>query len=224
MKNRMKLIGIVALLTAFLSAGCGNASSVDNETDVFVPVTNITGVIKFVTVGKVSLSGTVVPNNATNKNIRWYVVDGEDTEATISGNILTTKAEGTVVVMAAIFDGIAEGVRYTKNFTIFVDPFVPVKKINPRFSGQKVNDYQYQYKVGEIYLDGTVDPNNASYTDIVWTVKDAGTTLGRIKYGDDVLTTRAEGTVLITATIINGKADGIDYTEDFSIDIYDDIP
>jgi len=208
----MRLIGIVALLTAFLSAGCEDTLPVDNETDVFVPVTNIVGVKNSVIVGTVSLSATVVPDNATNKRIRWNVVDDDDyTEATINGNILNTKAEGTIVVSATILDGIAEGVKFTKNFTIFVDPFVPVTSITATFPSSS--------KVGELYLYGIVRPYDASYTDILWTVKDEGTTLARIKYGDEILTTRAEGTVWVTATIINGTADGKDYTQDFRIDI-----
>jgi len=225
MKSRMRLIGIVALLTAFLSAGCKNTLPVDNEedeTDVFVPVTKITGVKTTIIVGTFSLSGTVVPDNATNKTIIWNVVDGEDTDATINENILKTKVYGTLKVKATIVNGKAVGEDYTQNFTIFVDPFVPVTSIDLVCSGpSKVDD---SYIVGDLYLDGNVNPDDASYTDIGWTVKDAGTTYARIKLGDDTLTTKAKGTVIITATIINGTADGIDYTEDFSIDIYDDVP
>jgi len=233
MKNRMKLIGIVALLTAFfafLSMGCENALPEDNkgdEADDFVPVTDITGVNKFIIVGTVSLSGTVVPDNATNKTIKWYVVDGDETVATIKPpNILNTKVYGELVVRAKIFDGIAEGKNYSKDFTIIVDPFVPVKEIKQNFTGPSKTD-DNSYTVGELYLDGIVSPSNASYTDIVWTVKDAGTTFARIKYGDDTLTTKAKGKVVITATIKNGKADLIDYTQDFDliiIDINDEDP
>ena len=214
MKSRIRLIGIIGLLTAFLSAGCQNTLPVDNKGDggdVFVPVTNIIGVQTSVLVGTVSLSATVVPDNATNKKIRWSVVDDDDTDATISGNILSTKVEGTIVIRATVFDGIAEGVKFTKNFTIFIDPFVPVTSITPTFPSSS--------KVGELYLNAIVRPYDASYTDILWTVKDAGTTLGRIKRGDDTLTTSAEGTIVITATIVNGLADGKDFADDFSIEI-----
>jgi len=224
MKARMKLIGIVALLTAFfafLLMGCGNAPPEDNETDVFVPVTNITGVKTNIIVGTVYLGGTVVPDNATNKTIIWDVLEGDDTGATIQPpDILKTKVYGDLVVMATVYDGKAEGKDYTKEFHINVDPFVPVTNIESKFSGpSKVKDETDKYIVGELYLDGNVIPADASYTDIEWTVKKAGTTYARIPYGDDTLTTKAAGTVVITATIINGKADLKNYTQDFKLEI-----
>jgi len=207
---------IVSLLTAFLLAGCENGAtgnvgaSEPVKTDVFVPVTNITGVKTTVVVGTVSLSGTVVPSNATNKTIRWFLLSDEDTEATIDGNKLTTKAKGTVVVRAIIYDGIADGVRYIKNFTITVDPFVPVTSITSSFSSSS--------KVGELYLDGTVKPADATYTDILWSIKDRGTTNAIIR-GGDTITTYDAGTLWVTATVTNGTAEGKDYTQDFKIDI-----
>jgi len=114
--------------------------------------------------------------------------------------------------MATVENGIAVGKNYTKTFYLTVDPFVPVSNI--------VYDGPLNDDVGDIYLDATVYPDNASYTDIVWSIKSAGTTKATIK--GDVLTTKAKGTVVVRATIINGAVDGKDYTEDFSIFVKDD--
>jgi len=66
-------------------------------------------------------------------------------------------------------------------------------------------------------LTGTVVPNNATYKTIIWSVKDAGTTCASIT-GSKLYTTDT-GTVIITATIKNGKGTGKDFTQDFSINV-----
>ena len=85
---------------------------------VFVPVTGITGVPAAAVIGTpLALTGTVEPSNATNRNIVWEVRSGP---ATVSGNVLTATAEGTVELTASIADGSAQGTAFTKNFTITV--------------------------------------------------------------------------------------------------------
>jgi hypothetical protein len=219
MKNMKKLMGIIALvaLTWFFVSGCkiivpGNNGPGDID-DNFIPVTNITGVNTSVVVGTVSLSGKVVPSDATNQTIIWSLQPGGDTEGTISGNSLTTKEEGFIKVRATIKDGIAKGEDFIKDYYISIDPFVAVSHIV--YDGPTVDE------VGEIYLDATVYPDDASYTDIIWFVKNAGRTKATIN--GDVLTTKAEGTVIVRATIINGTAEGKNYSQDFSILVKDDI-
>jgi hypothetical protein len=218
MKSMMKLVGVIALaaLIGFSMASCESQVPENNDTDDdFVPVTNITGVNTDVTVGTVSLSGRVVPSNATNKTIRWSLQSEGDTEGTtISGNNLTTIMEGYVIVRATVVNGKAEGENYTKNFNISINPFVAVTSITRRFPDTG--------KVGEeLILDGDANPYNASYTDIQWSISinDAGATRPTLK--GDVLTTRATGPILVTATIKNGLAEGTPYTQEFNIGIID---
>jgi hypothetical protein len=64
-------------------------------------------------------------------------------------------------------------------------------------------------------LTGTVRPVFASNIDIIWFVKDTGTT-GTVIRGN-ILYANADGTVVITAIISNGRAAGKDYTQDFRI-------
>jgi len=214
----MKLVRIIALmaLTGLLMTGCKIKLPGDNgpgDNDDFVPVTNIVGVKTSVVVGTVSLGGKVVPSDATNQTIMWSILPNEDDiKGTISGDILTTTKEGDITVRATVENGIAKGKDFIKDIGISVDPFVPVLYIY--YSGP-AND-----EVGEIYLDADVYPEDASYTDIVWVVKDAGRTKATIN--GDVLTTKAEGKVIIRAIIINGAGDGKNYTQDFSIFVSDD--
>jgi len=88
----------------------------------FVSVTNITNVPATATVTlPLTLTGTVVPNNATNQTIVWSVWNQGGSGATISGgNILNTTASGTAIIRATINNGSAAGTNYTQDFNIVV--------------------------------------------------------------------------------------------------------
>jgi len=66
-------------------------------------------------------------------------------------------------------------------------------------------------------LTGIVTPQNATNQTIVWSLVSAGETGASIS--DGILTTEAAGTAIVRATIINGKAIGTDYTQDFEIKV-----
>jgi hypothetical protein len=84
----------------------------------FVAVTGITGVPTSAAVGSLTLAGTVVPANATNKTIAWIVKSAGSTGATISGSTLTTTSTGTVTVTATIANGKTASTAYTQDFDI----------------------------------------------------------------------------------------------------------
>ena len=65
-----------------------------------------------------TLSGTVVPADATRRNIVWSIVDAEMTGVTLSGNTLTATETGTVTVSAGITGGYASGKDFEKEFEI----------------------------------------------------------------------------------------------------------
>jgi len=87
-----------------------------------IPVTSISNVPSsaFVDIS-LPLSGTVIPNNATNQTISWSIMNPGLTGASISGNNFIATAEGAAVVTATISDGIAVGAPYTEDFTIIVN-------------------------------------------------------------------------------------------------------
>jgi hypothetical protein len=66
-----------------------------------------------------------------------------------------------------------------------------------------------------VTLAGTVNPSNASYQTIIWSVFNAGGTGANI--AGNVLNTTSAGTVTVQATIINGTALGISYAQYFQI-------
>ena len=91
------------------------------------PVTNITGVPTTTIVGvPLTLTGTVVPDDATNQTIVWSVNLPDTTGAIIveTDNYLSlhTTAAGMVTLTATIMDGIAAGENYTKDFSIIIEP------------------------------------------------------------------------------------------------------
>ena len=65
-------------------------------------------------------------------------------------------------------------------------------------------------------LSGTVTPANATNKTIVWSVFTAGST-GATITGGNILNTTAAGTVTVRATIVNGTAQGTNFTQDFQI-------
>jgi hypothetical protein len=91
------------------------------EKIVFVPVTGITGVILTAEVGKdLTLTGSVSPENATNRTILWKIQNPGETGATLTGNVFRANKKGTAVITATVTDGKGSGVDYTGNFSIEV--------------------------------------------------------------------------------------------------------
>ena len=64
-------------------------------------------------------------------------------------------------------------------------------------------------------LTGAVLPASATNKEIIWTVENAGTT--RATISGSILSAAASGMVTVRATIANGTAEGIDYTQTFLI-------
>ncbi|MCL2767050.1 MAG: T9SS type A sorting domain-containing protein, partial [Peptococcaceae bacterium] len=89
----------------------------------FIPVTNITGVPTTATAGTpLTLTGTVVPSNATYQTIVWSLVNAGTTGATVTGTTFNATAAGTAIVRATIENGTAMGTPYTQDFSITVSP------------------------------------------------------------------------------------------------------
>ncbi|MCL2763567.1 MAG: hypothetical protein FWD36_10290 [Treponema sp.] len=128
MKNKNKWLGIIAIATiiAVLLVGCNDTNDTKNNGETpstFKAVTNITGIpsLKQTDVN-LTLTGTVVPNDATNKTIVWSIADDDNgsAEPSLAGNVLTTGTEGTVKLLATIANGLTETTPYTQPFTITV--------------------------------------------------------------------------------------------------------
>jgi hypothetical protein len=108
--NRLFVLEMLAVLLTlgFVLVGCDNGTN----GDTFVAVTDITGVPTVAIMSTpLSLSGIVVPSNATNRTIVW---NGNG----VSNGQLTATSATNYTVTATITNGASESTPYTRNFTI----------------------------------------------------------------------------------------------------------
>jgi len=210
MKNAVKILSI-AFMSVLILTGCFGFDERPGLEDIeIIPVESITGIptgsLPFIAL---TLSGTVMPEDATNKKIEWLIADN-GASAALEGNKLTANSEGMVTVKAVIKDGIGENIDYTQNFDIQFSLISPIPVI-------EIKGIPTSITRGTYTLSGKVIPSNALNTTILWSVKDAGSTGASIYC--NVLTTTAPGTAVIAATIENGLLENGDYTQDFTISI-----
>ena len=212
----LSLAAISVILPATVSEGSvtgtafGGTAALADNTDRFVPVTLIDVVSNSVIAGTdLNLSGKVYPSDATNKEITWSVRDPGVTGAVISGDVLSAPSAGKASITATIENGLGPGRPYTRNITISVTAdFVPVTDIDV---------VTVAVKGVHMPLMAIVNPSDATNKVVVLSVKDAGGTGASIT--DDRLYTTGGGKVIINATIIDGRAVGTDFTEDFTFDV-----
>ena len=206
--------GIVAVGYSNGGFGSGDLSGLTGKGGIdaisvkyFLSVTNITNIPATAYVNiPLTLSGTIEPSNVTNP-IEWSIVNAGTTGAIISnGNILNATSYGTVTVRATILNGIGTGTNYTKDFEIDV-LIVPVTNIT--------NLPTTAFIGTSLILNGNVQPSNATYQTIEWSIVNAGTT-GAIIIGNSLFAV-TNGIVIIQATINNGTAIGTDYTQGFYV-------
>jgi hypothetical protein len=84
-----------------------------------------------------TLSGTVIPNDATYRKIGWSIFDEGTTGATITNNELNTIAQGTVIVTATVNYDVS-GTAYSQNFTIVVEEQIGINDSYQEFPNIKV--------------------------------------------------------------------------------------
>jgi hypothetical protein len=226
MKKKGKLWGTgIAVLTAivFALAGCeqladslampGNGNIAD-----FVAVTGIAGVPSAGTAGTALDLGkaAVEPEDATSTAVVWSVAEGSAVSAAITinenGTTVTPEAAGMLTLTATVANGKAGGKDFTQDFTVPVGAaFVAVTSIAGVPTGG----------VSGAALDlggAAAQPNTATKTAVEWTVKDEGGT-GVTGFTEGKATPQAAGVLTLTATVADGKAEGEDFTQDFSIKV-----
>ena len=187
----------------------------DFDIDFYImPVTNITDVPRIGAVDtELTLAGTVVPADATNKTIVWSIKDAGGTGATLTGNTVSATTAGTLIVKATIANGLTQGADFTKEFEIEISPFVQVTGISVDPSDGWVGI--------PFTLNWTVTPANATNKDIVWSVSiDESSTATGTVVGNTVYAT-TPGTLRVKATIADGLPQGEAFTEKFSITFND---
>ena len=204
-----------AKVRATIANGASPASDYTQEFDItvnaaFVAVTDIADLPSTATVGvPLTLTGTIVPGNATNQTIAWMRVSGP--AATVSGNTLTADGAGTLVMRAIVENGQTATTNFAKDFNITVSAtFVPVTNITGVPASATAGT--------PLTLTGTVVPADATNKTVTWSVRNAGTTGAAIS-GGNILNATAAGTARVRATIVNGASATANYTQDFDITV-----
>jgi hypothetical protein len=162
MKHTLYMTAVPALLLAFGSmlAGCDiNVGGGGGDNNTFVAVTNITGAPTIAIKGRaLSLSGTVEPFNATNRTIVW-------SGSGVSNGVFTASSVGSYMVTAAIVNGRAESVPYTRDFPIMVYEAGSSIGINP--FGDDTTPIVWA-------VDGAGGETYVTITGSTWVAMDAG--------------------------------------------------
>ncbi|MCL1875383.1 MAG: hypothetical protein FWF87_03890 [Synergistaceae bacterium] len=108
MKSNKRITTILSAMALMLGLFLIHSST--SADAVFVPVTDINNVpTEAIAATPLALTGTVIPVDATNKNIVWSVKNAGGTGATITGNTLNTSSAGTVVLTASVAGGLEGG-------------------------------------------------------------------------------------------------------------------
>ncbi|MCL2532335.1 MAG: Ig-like domain-containing protein, partial [Oscillospiraceae bacterium] len=134
------------------------------------------------------LSATVNPTNATNRAVTWSSSNTAIATVNASG-LITARAAGTATITVTTADG-----NRTANVQITVA--VPV-------TGVTISGAVAQMPVGETTpLGATISPANATNRNVTW--RSSNTSVATVS-ANGVVTARAAGTVIITATTADGN-------------------
>jgi len=194
----------------------------DYEKDVTVTVKNrvTTDILlesqKATSLKPVTLIPTVLPENASQKEIVWTISGAGTTEAVISGEVrFYAKEAGAALVKATIKGAGSEDgtLDFVRTFSIVVEN-IPVSNITGGFETETTLPNGSR----TIELSATVEPSDATHKDIVWSVSSAGKTGAKID--GTTLSFSGIGSAVVTATIERASENGLmAFTKDFTITV-----
>ena len=135
-----------------------------------------------------AITATVLPENATNKSLRWSI-SGTDV-ATVEDGLVTAVGVGRTILIVSSNDG----GKYKTCVINVTDGSVPIQSIS-------LNESTINMEVGESEtLEATVLPENASDKSVTWTSEDP--TIATVE--DGLVRAVAEGHTTIIATGSDG--------------------
>lgn len=146
-------------------------------------------------VGKTEqLIAKVLPDNATNKNIKWESANPQI--ATIVNGVVTAVSKGTTTIKVTTVDG-----NYMANCQVTVQEKEPSSEV--AVSEIKLNQEKLSLEVGDKgNLVATIKPTNATNQEVNWT--SSNPKVATISE-EGVITAIAEGTTTIKVTTLDGK-------------------
>jgi uncharacterized protein YjdB len=185
----ISLCGVVAIIVCgFVFAGCENEDEVTDDNVAVASVTLDKGELSLTVGGeKVTLSATVWPLDADNKDVRWSTSD--ERKATVSKGTVTGVAEGPVTITVTTADG---GKTATCNVTVL--PPIRVDSVSLDMPTLTL------FVKGNGLITPTVIPDNAYNKSINWTSSDNT----KVTVINGTVTGVAEGEATITVTTRDG--------------------
>lgn len=180
---------------------------------VFKPVTNITGIMTTADTGKsYTLSGTVVPEDATNKLIEWSMLDAGTTGATVVNGIFLAKKEGAATIRAKVKNGFTLTSDYNKDTVIDVNQaFVPVTNVTLLDVPADIHADEF------LELKCSISPEDSTSRTAEFSIVTPGSTGAKLE--GNKLTFTGPGEVTIRVTVLNGVTPTTDFKKDFNITI-----
>ena len=164
---------------------------IDEQTDV--PVTGVslnTSTLNLIEGGTDTLTATVEPNNATNRNVTWS--SDNPSVATVNNGVVSAVSEGTATITVT-----AQG-----DSTKSASCTVTVTAATVSVTGVTLNKTSTSLYVGDTEtLTATVAPDNATNKAVTWT--SSNPSVATVENG--VVTALARGTAVITATAADGS-------------------
>lgn len=190
------------------------------EPSKVIPVTGVTlnkNIATLLVGNKLTLSASVLPSNATNKNVIWSS-SNEDVASVENGEILGKNA-GTARILAKTEDG---------NYSAYCEVSVTNDVVN--VTGISLNYESYVALVGDTFsLTETIEPSNATNQEVVWEENSNGEIISlnngvvkALKEGEAVVkvTTRDGGYIATCSIKVNPKEEEGTYTPEEDDDIY----
>jgi uncharacterized protein YjdB len=161
--------------------------------------------------GTLQLSATVLPANATNKNVTWSILN-ETGEATITAyGLVTAVGNGTVTARATANDG--SGISGILTITIY-NQIIPVSDLSVSGSG----DASIITSLGgTLQLNASVLPENATDKTVTWSIVN---NTGQAAISSTGLVTAVNNGTVTTRATAN---DGTGVSETFTITISDQL-
>ena len=156
----------IATITVATVDGNKTATCVVTVTERLVPVTGITldTIATTIDVGStVTLNATIIPADASNKNVIW--TSSDPNVATVNKGVVTGVSKGTATIRAASED----------NPSVYAECVVTVNEVTPviHVTGVTLDKTNLQLKVGETAtLKATVVPSDASDKKVSWRSSD----------------------------------------------------
>lgn len=185
---------------------------IDDIISDFVPVSNVILAPSEGKTGEVlELNINVEPKNASNKNAIYKIVDDGGTDAKINGNKLVADKSGVIKIKVEIEDGIGIGIPYIKDCIVEIkDNIIPVSDII-------MENEDWVYAGEELELKAHVEPEDATYNEIEWSVLEGYAYIEGNIFMHDF--TDSETVVRILAEVENGAADGGTFSREFEITV-----